>query len=649
MAAETPAPAARPRVTVVVPVCNGASTLEACLTALEAQDYPRDRYDVLVVDNGSTDGTVRIAQRIGAQVRFETRTRSSYAARNRGLACARGEWVAFTDADCVPARDWLTKLMAETADPSVGGVAGRVVAHQPSTVLERFAERRRQVSQDASMACRFLPYAITANVAYRRSVLEALGGFDERLTSGGDADLAWRLQQSGRGTLRFNRDAVVAHKHRDRLGALIRQHRLYGYGTARLYARYPGYRKSLGDEAWFWLRRSIWFGLRGLVRLLLAPFTGRRDRLHLAEHFLEVLVTTSRFVGLLQGWRTRQPANPRTRQPANPRTREPANRPTGQPANGPTVSVIIPTYNRAALVGEAIESVLAQTYQDLEVIVVDDGSTDRTREVVGRYVAASHGRVRLLSQTNQGISAARNAACRLARGRYFAFLDSDDVWKPEKLAAQVPVLEADPQVGLVASVGELVDASNARVLGIKPKVFPGSTLRDLVLRGSAQPSTYVVRREAMEDVGFFDVEIRRGLEDLDLCFRMAQHWTLVCLPQPLIRYRQHDTNLSAEPDGTYRGFIRAYEKLLESPEGDFPRAMARRQLGRYYYLLAKAHAKRGQAGLARAEVASALRLSPFVGLAFLNGHAWWGGPGLALKPYVEWCAFGLRALFTGRS
>ena len=132
----------QPFVSVVVPVRNGAETIEACIQSLLAQDYPRDRYEVLIINNGSSDDTARRARPYPVILLHERRRFSSYAARNCGLQAAHGEVIAFTDADCIAERSWLTQLVAGVEDASVGAFAGRVVSHQPVTVLEQFADRR---------------------------------------------------------------------------------------------------------------------------------------------------------------------------------------------------------------------------------------------------------------------------------------------------------------------------------------------------------------------------------------------------------------------------------------------------------------------------------------------------------------------------
>ncbi len=285
------------------------------------------------------------------------------------------------------------------------------------------------------------------------------------------------------------------------------------------------------------------------------------------------------------------------------------------------VSVVIPTYNRAAYVSEALQSVLAQTYADYEVIVVDDGSTDQTRGIVEAFVARDPKRVRYVYQANGGLSAARNTGCRLAQGRYVGLLDSDDLWKPQKLAIQLPHLERDPQVGLVSARAEAVDAANSRVLHLKPQQPAGTTLREMIAQGTQPPSSFLVRREAGESIGWFDPAIRRGIEDVDFCFRLARTWRFVCLEEPLIRYRLHTTNLSSEPIGTYEGYVQTYEKLLTTPDPRVPRGVAKHYLAKYLYLLGTAQRRIGSPA-ARRHIWRALQLNPWVGWSLDSWQSW---------------------------
>jgi glycosyltransferase involved in cell wall biosynthesis len=209
----------------------------------------------------------------------------------------------------------------------------------------------------------------------------------------------------------------------------------------------------------------------------------------------------------------------------------------------PLVSIVIPTYNYARFVGHAIRSALGQTFADREVIVVDDGSTDDTRDVVGAFGDA----VRSIHQPNGGLSAARNTGIRAARGRYVAFQDSDDIWLPDKLAHQVPVLEARPEVGLVYCDSIFFDDATGADMDRQSDRFEprsGRVLEALITRGNfiASP-TPLVRREVFEQAGLFD-ESLRSCEDWDMWIRAAARWEVAYVPVALTRYRVHGNSMS---------------------------------------------------------------------------------------------------------
>jgi len=165
------------------------------------------------------------------------------------------------------------------------------------------------------------------------------------------------------------------------------------------------------------------------------------------------------------------------------------------------VSVIIPTYNCVNYLLSAMESVFAQTYQDFEVIVVDDGSTDGTREVLSPYTD----KIKYIYQENRGVSSARNRGVRESVGEYIAFLDADDVWVGEdKLSIQVDVLERNEKVGLVYGKMAMVDSSGKQY-GIKPEKTVGPTFKELIETGGHIPtSTVLVRKKCFEKAGYFD-------------------------------------------------------------------------------------------------------------------------------------------------
>ncbi len=207
----------------------------------------------------------------------------------------------------------------------------------------------------------------------------------------------------------------------------------------------------------------------------------------------------------------------------------------------PLVSVVMPAYNAEAFVADAIDSALAQDYRPIEVLVVDDGSTDATAEVVQRYGDP----VRYLRQENAGPAGARNLALQHASGRYVAFLDSDDVWHPRKLAVQVPLMESNPRTGICGarmkafrSKSEL-DWENAEGADWAPVESVS-----MLVKNRFSTSTVVVRTEAAREAGGFDTDIF-GPEDWDLWRRITQRWDAVSMRAVLAGYRERDESVSS--------------------------------------------------------------------------------------------------------
>lgn len=204
----------------------------------------------------------------------------------------------------------------------------------------------------------------------------------------------------------------------------------------------------------------------------------------------------------------------------------------------PTVSVVIPTYNRETVLPRALDSVLAQTYGDFEVIVVDDGSRDGTAGVMAEYVRRD-GRVRYCRQSqNAGVSAARNRGIREAKGEFVAFLDSDDEWAPTKLERQIERFrEANSEVGLVYCGVETVYGDGGGWTFVPE--HRGDVYRDLLLKNVIHTgSGAMVRRSVTQAVGYFNEEIP-AIEDYEYWLRISRHYQFDYVQEALVRY--HDT------------------------------------------------------------------------------------------------------------
>jgi hypothetical protein len=205
------------------------------------------------------------------------------------------------------------------------------------------------------------------------------------------------------------------------------------------------------------------------------------------------------------------------------------------PGPRPLASVIIPVFNLREFVPEAIESVLAQTLSrdDVDIVVVDDGSTDGSDEVARTFLP----RIRFVAQENRGLSAARNAGIRASRAPFLAFLDADDRFLPEKLAASLDAFAKRPQIGIVYSGVRYIDAAGTPLPGRGSISREGDLLPDLLLGNLIHPNAAVVRRELVEAAGGFD-ETLTSLEDWDLWLRLSRHGALwAYIARPLAEYR----------------------------------------------------------------------------------------------------------------
>ncbi|MEK6288255.1 MAG: glycosyltransferase [Acidobacteriota bacterium] len=257
----------------------------------------------------------------------------------------------------------------------------------------------------------------------------------------------------------------------------------------------------------------------------------------------------------------------------------------------PEVSIVIPTYNSARYLVEAVKSVLAQTFRDFEVLVVDDGSTDETETLMRRYGTP----VRYIRQNNGGVAAARNRGIKESCGRYIAFLDADDTWYPDKLEQQLTALEKEKDRRFCYSAFTVVD-SDLVPLGVNHSNRDGSALEDLLTRGNVVGSicTVLCERSLFATAGGFDPALSQ-CADWDMWVRIAALTDFLYLDDTLVTYRQHGTNMSRNAPLLERDSLLVLKKGFALP-GLPPSLLKRRRsaLARNYMVLAGTyvHARR---------------------------------------------------------
>jgi glycosyltransferase involved in cell wall biosynthesis len=217
--------------------------------------------------------------------------------------------------------------------------------------------------------------------------------------------------------------------------------------------------------------------------------------------------------------------------------------------NQPLISVIIPAYNAEEFIAQTIESVLSQTYQNLEILVVDDGSTDTTAEIIKSF-AQKDRRIILLQQSNAGVAAARNLAIKKSQGEYIAPIDADDIWYPQNLEKQMKCLTSSaPSVGVVYSWSVDINEQDLLTGGFYNSTIEGEVYTALVYKyfiGNASSS--LIRRICFERVGGYNCKLKaenaQGCEDWELHLRIAEHYQFKVVPEYLVCYRQITSSMS---------------------------------------------------------------------------------------------------------
>ncbi len=272
-----------------------------------------------------------------------------------------------------------------------------------------------------------------------------------------------------------------------------------------------------------------------------------------------------------------------------------------------TISAIIPTYNYGRFLRDAIDSALAQTYPAIEIIVVDDGSTDDTPQILDSYGE----RIRVIRQNNQGVGAARNAGIAAARGEYLAFLDSDDIWKPEKLERDIARFEADPGLGMVHCGAETFD-NTGKTLFVSLTGMEGWVAPDLLRLEreviSAPGSGTVVPKRVAEEVGGYDPRLQPS-EDWDFCYRVATRYRLGFVPEILVRYRLHGNGIHLNIPRMENGMLMALEKAFASPDPTV-QSLRKHSYGHIHRVLAGCYFQSRKPGQFLRHVFKSLRYDP---------------------------------------
>ena len=230
----------------------------------------------------------------------------------------------------------------------------------------------------------------------------------------------------------------------------------------------------------------------------------------------------------------------------------------------PLVSVIVPAYKAGKYIEATIRSVLTQSWQDLELIVIDDGSPD-DQEVIVKRLAAEDNRIRYVKQQNAGVSAARNKGYELSNGKYLAFLDADDIWLSDNLSKKIELLARDAECGLVHSDAEVID-ENGKQTGQVLSGKEGWLLDELLAWNGAcipGPSSILVKREVLEKAGGFDLDLSNSA-DQEFFFRVANLFKIAKVNNVTWRYRVHTSNMHSNIAVMEKDLLKVYEKAQKN-------------------------------------------------------------------------------------
>jgi glycosyltransferase involved in cell wall biosynthesis len=247
-------------ISVIIPVLNCQRTIGRCLEAILAQDYPHEHYEIILVDNGSTDQSISIMKEYPVKILNEHRAHNSYMARNTGIRNASGEIIVFLDADCVPGKRWLENLMTPFVDEEIGCVAGEVLNSPSTNLIQGFYSYVDFLGQEHKVSNGIRALG-AGNIAFRREIFDQIGLYDENFRWGGDNDFGLRLQKETSYRIFFSREAIVEHFHRYSLKGYFKQAFTYGLGKGRFRIKHsnPPFKKY----------KSLWTNIVVLMRYIL--------------------------------------------------------------------------------------------------------------------------------------------------------------------------------------------------------------------------------------------------------------------------------------------------------------------------------------------------------------------------------------------
>lgn len=621
--------------TILIATYNRAESLRRTLGSLARCDVPSGlRWEVCVVDNGSTDHTPLVAEealRGGLSVKYVSEpARGKSHALNTGIKKSLGDAVAFTDDDVLFDPRYLAEVWEGTRRHSgsscfacrvlprwPGPLPAWLVTDGPRSVPEGSINLADMGEEDAD----FPPGRVAGglNAVVRRGAVEGIGSFRTDMGPGTrypfaeDTEFFSRLARRGSGFVYLGK-AVLHHVNEpermtkdyflnwsymaafsnaqwqdlpiDARWFLGAPRYLYRSAATRLL----GWLLAVDGEKRFFLKRRLWHTLGEMRGWRERTRREKLQQLKSENCKLEIGKRENNRTGELGDRADKSERREESIELKIENCKLKNGKHEGE--RKPRVSVVIPAYNAGAFIAETLDSVLAQTYQDFEIIIADDGSMDDTGEKVKPFF--SDPRVQYAWGENGGVAHARNRGMTLARGEFIAFLDADDLWPKDKLEKQIAIMESHPEVGLLCGDTTQFDEDGIwckswfAEKGLDPAFFGTEVvvpdafgkLLDVCF---VSMGTVLLRKEAVDEVGDFD-EAFRCVEDLDLYLRIARRRAIAWSPEVWVLRRCHASNISGNPAVLLANGIRVREKLIGIvPEGSREGHVLKRSLARSLY------------------------------------------------------------------
>jgi len=278
--------------------------------------------------------------------------------------------------------------------------------------------------------------------------------------------------------------------------------------------------------------------------------------------------------------------------------------------NIPKISVIIPTHNRQNFLSRAIESVFSQTFCDFEMLIIDDGSTDQTKEAVKKYIVTQPDKIKYFYQDNKGPSAARNKGIQQASGEYVAFLDDDDEWLPDKLECQITGFSKNKNIGLAYTDYYIITEDLTAPHIHHCEEFNRAKFEKMFyVKNLISTPTIMARKECFEKLGLFDEGLEVA-EDWDMWLRLFKQYDFLHIPQPLVKVNVGSTSQSSDGDKNLANDLKFLDKIFSEPDVK-NRAFKTKAYSYRYYKAAIAYKENGNIEKAQAAILKAIKLNPF--------------------------------------